>query len=329
MLPMSDHVRRLHVANGLATTALIEAAGLSGRTSEWADPLYEGPVPALSDDALVVVRARYLAPEVRPVEETVAHLRRWRQVIEDADAFDELVLWYEHDLFDQLNLVQVLAWLAARPQRSAVSLVCIGAFPGRPQFKGLGELTPADLAMLFPLRRPVAHAQFETAARVWEAFRAESPERLDRLRRDGLSALPFLAPALERFLEEYPWTRDGLSRSERRLLHVAAEAKARLRDVFPRLHDGETAYYVTDGGLLDMVQRLSTSAPALLAIDPATASGRPFDRAIGITEAGRRVLDGALDRVAACGLDTWRGGVHLTADRLWRWNGVAGQLVYG
>ena len=51
----------LHVANGTSTTMTIEAAGLPGARSIWADPLYEGPVPGgLSDDELCDVRARYL-----------------------------------------------------------------------------------------------------------------------------------------------------------------------------------------------------------------------------------------------------------------------------
>ena len=36
------------------------------------------------------------------------------QPIDDTTAYDELVLWYEHDLFDQLNLIQILTRLVAR-----------------------------------------------------------------------------------------------------------------------------------------------------------------------------------------------------------------------
>ena len=44
----------LHVANGHATTGLIELSGLPGRTQIWADPLNEGPVPGnVSDDELL------------------------------------------------------------------------------------------------------------------------------------------------------------------------------------------------------------------------------------------------------------------------------------
>ena len=57
----STNTRVLHVANGSCTTRLIEAAGIPGAQSIWADPLHEGPVPGGLDDAqLVEVRARYL-----------------------------------------------------------------------------------------------------------------------------------------------------------------------------------------------------------------------------------------------------------------------------
>jgi hypothetical protein len=68
--------------------------------------LHDGPVPGgLSDDALLEVRARHLAASAAvSSDDTAAELTRWRDAIVAGDPFDELVLWYEHDLFDQLNL---------------------------------------------------------------------------------------------------------------------------------------------------------------------------------------------------------------------------------
>ena len=80
-------------------------------------------------------------------------LGAWRAAIANHHAYDELVLWFEHDLFDQLNLVQLLPWIRERlPSPATVSLVCIGSFPGHPAFKGLGELSPGELGAA--LRRP-------------------------------------------------------------------------------------------------------------------------------------------------------------------------------
>ena len=216
--------RFLHVANGTCTTDLIVAAGIPGAVSIWADPLYEGPVPGgLSDAELLDVRAGFLgSPESEDFTGTMLDMRRWRQVIDAHDTYDELVLWFEHDLFDQLALVQLLSWLQGRlPESKPISLICIGSFPGRDRFKGLGELRPEELVSLLGGRQRVTGAQYSLAEDAWAAFRSATPEALDRLRQQYTAALPYLAAALQRFLQEYPWTVDGLSRSERRLMRLA------------------------------------------------------------------------------------------------------------
>jgi RNA polymerase sigma factor (sigma-70 family) len=326
--PVTDAARArfLHVANGSSTTMTMETAGMPGAYSIWADPLHAGPVPGgLNDPELVEVRARYLGPADAPEHD----IRLWRGPIERHASYDELILWLEHDLFDQLNLVQLLTWIRERlPAAKPVSLICIGSFPGRPDFKGLGELVPDELASLLETRMPVGDAQYDLARRAWQAFREPTPEALDALRHDDTSPLPYLAPALTRFLQEYPWTRDGLSRSERRLLTLADGEGIALWKAFPRMHDGERAYYVSDEDLKAMVEDLSRTTPPLLTLDLSAADGRLLRGTVTLTETGRAVLAGARDRVTACGLDRWYGGVHLQGGGpLWRWDDSRQRVV--
>jgi len=324
-------MRFLHVANGTCTTNIIRAAGIPGLRSLWADVLNEGPVPGgLADEELVAVRERFLVgPDANLEDEHENSLRAWRAAIDRHESYDEAILWFEHDLFDQLNLIQLLTWVRGRvPAAKTVSLVCIGSFPGRPTFKGLGELAPDELASLVETRRPVSEAQYALAERAWSAFRAADPEGLDRLWRSDLQALPFLSAALRRFLEEYPWTRDGLSRSERRLLELADPGPTDLIAAFPRMSEGEKAYFITDGSIRSLVETLSRTTPALLTYDAdASTTGQVLHGAVAITNAGRDVLAGRLDRIAACGLDRWYGGVHLQGrGPMWRWDDQAERI---
>ena len=324
----SAQTRYLHVANGTSTTRLIQAAGIPGTLSIWADPLHEGPVPGgLSDDELLEVRARHLAGPAREDVDPVNDLRRWRAAIERHDSYDEIVLWFEHDLFDQLNLIQLLTWIRERlPHGKPVSLIGIGSFPGHAHFKGLGELSPRELAPLLETRQPVSEAQYALASLAWQAFREPTPEPLDDLRQGDTSALPHLEASLERFLQEYPWTTDGLSRTERRLLVLANEGPVALATIFPRMHDGEEAYYVTDASLAELARTLSLTSPPLLTLTP----GRdPADRGLQgsatITDFGHAVLAGQQDRIATCGIDRWLGGVHLKeGSDQWRWDDARG-----
>lgn len=318
--------RFLHVANGSSTTRTLEEAGVPGLLSIWADVLYDGPVPGgVSDAELLEVRREFHAgPPGSPGDDPVNDLRRWRQIIEHHDAYDELVLWFEHDLFDQLNLIQILSWLHHRlPSSKVVSLICIGSYPGRPDFKGLGELTPAELAPLLDTRQPVTEAQYELAERAWSAFREATPEALDDLTRTNTSALPYLAPAIVRFLQEYPWTTDGLSRTERCLLRLAEGGSIQLGSAFRRMHEDERAYYVTDTSLMELAESLSRTSPPLLTQSAdAKSADEWFRTTVTITPAGRAVLRGDQDRVSLCGVaDRWLGGVELRNDAtLWRWD---------
>jgi len=325
--------RFLHVANGTSTTRLIEAAGIPGALSIWADPLYEGPVPGgLTDAELLEVRRRYHAEPAEitfaawdgsdPSLDPVNDMRRWRTTIERHDAYDELILWFEHDLFDQLNLLQLLTWIhACLPAAKPVSLVCVGSFPGRVDFKGLGELTPDELASLLETRQRIGQPQYVVATKAWAAFREPTPEALDQARRGDTSALPYLADAIARFLEEYPWTADGLSRSERHLLELADGQDIALVDAFRRMQEGEKTYYITDLSLAALAETLSRTSPPLVTLDVASRGRDGLRGAVRITEVGRSVLRREQDRVASCGIDRWLGGVHLQGrGPVWRWD---------
>ena len=340
-MTFSPGPRFMHVANGSSTTGTIQAAGISGACSIWADPLHEGPVPGgLSDAELLEIRMRFLAgsadltsaawvgsdPSLDPAND----LREWRAAMERHDSYDELILWFEHDLFDQLNLIQLLSWIQDHlPPAKAVSLICIGSFPGRPRFKGLGELTPQELASLLGTRQRINDSQYELAQRAWQAFREPAPETLDELRKDNTSALPYLAASMSRFLQEYPWTRDGVSRTERRLLELADGGEIGLSQAFPRMHEGEDAYYMTDGSLAAMAETLSTTSPPLLTFDVSgTAEGHVLRGTVSLTDTGRSVLAGQLNRVTTCGIDRWLGGVHLQGrNALWRWDDPGRRVI--
>ena len=313
----------LHVANGHATTGLIERSEVPGRTMVWCDPLHDGPVPGgVSDDELVRVRAAFLASSDEDADAVAADLRHWRRAIDQQD-YDELVLWYEHDLFDQLNLIQILARIGrSRPSRP-VTLVSVDSFPGHPDFKGIGQLAPADMAVLFERRRSIGDAQIALGSRAWTAYRSADPRAIEAVLRTDTSALPFLASALRRHLEEFPSAANGLSRSEQRVMEQALDGPIELGAAWPRAVDGERWFYLTDTAFIDRTRELATSSPALVTMRAEQSDRRSFPKGeFELTETGRGVLAGSADRLQLCGIDRWLGGVHLSGrGPAFRWSG--------
>ncbi len=75
--------------------------------------------------------------------------RRDRQLIEALRGRQQMVLWFEHDLYDQLLDVLSLVPAAA----GVPELIIVGSFPGKPSFRELGELTAPVMARARPGRR--------------------------------------------------------------------------------------------------------------------------------------------------------------------------------
>ncbi|MBE2318611.1 hypothetical protein DVA67_021715 [Solirubrobacter sp. CPCC 204708] len=282
----------LHVTNGDSTVPELRATGLAPHILPWRDALHEGPVP---EQDLRRARAHFLGIE----EEELAGRDR------TLDELDEFVLWFEADLYDQLQLIEILARLhARRVPADRIALVCIGEFPGIAHFGGLGELTAAQLSTL--PRLPLTDAALEHATRAWAAFRAPEPTGLAAIATHHHPELRFLAEAFDRLGREYPSTRDGLSLSERRLL-AAVAAGARTRgDAFLRAAAREPRPFMGDTWAFDRLDRLA-------------AGPHPLLDGLELTDLGRDVLEGRADHVALNGIDRWIGGVHLTADR-WRFD---------
>jgi hypothetical protein len=310
----------LHVSNGDATD--LRGTGLARRIVYWRDALHEGPVPAVGAEELAGIRGAFLGGGAA---ESLAERDRALAANRDGD----YVLWFEADLYDQLQIIQVLDRLAGLGVPAGrIALICIGEHPDVARFGGLGELTADRLRELAPLRRPLTPAALELATRAWAAFRAPTPQGLGAIAATRSVELRFLGEAFDRLGREYPWRRDGLSLTERRVLAAVAGGAADAGTAFVRACARETRPYLGDTWCFAMIDRLAGGPSPLLELD---APG-PVDRRTGLrlTDVGAQVLDGRADHVALNGIDRWVGGVHLTGrDGGWRWDDGTEAVVPG
>jgi hypothetical protein len=346
----------LHVLNGDSPAGTLRQSGVSGDIAVWPDVLTDGPIPAHADDETWrAVRARFLADSFRLAFEDALRL------YERADAaigrfrdYDEVVLWFEHDLFDQLLLLRHLDWFGRQSLGATrLSLICIGEFPGVQPFHGLGQLSAPQLRSLIGTRQPVTIEQTMLGRRAWAAFVGDDPTQIEQLLAEDTSALPFLAGALRRHLEEFPDTKTGLPRTERQILDLLAQAQAQAggaatapmtpaalfrasQQLEERVYMGDWSFWLRvralAGGGAGSQQQPQT--PALIALDVEDARGPNLPQgSVALTDVGRAVLRGQEDWIRLAGFDRWLGGVHLTAPPggrvRWHWDRDAGQLRAG
>jgi Domain of unknown function (DUF1835) len=318
----------LHVTNGDATVPGLRGAGLAGTILPWRDVLHEGPVPDVPDDELRRIRAAFLDHWNAADIGTETEFAERDRTLERHRA-GEYVLWFEADLYDQLQLIQILAKLRKlEVPASRVTLICIGEHLGIAHFGGLGQLSSEQLGRLPEIAASsLTDAALAHATRAWAALRAPEPTGLGAIVATPSHELRFLAEAFDRLSREYPSTRDGLSLTERRILAAVAEGAPTAGAAFTRVGAREPRPFLGDTWCFDRMTALAQAPMPLLEADPAAT---PVDHhtTLRLTDAGRRVLAGDADHVALNGIDRWIGGVHLTGHAVrWRWNDATEAIV--
>jgi redox-sensitive transcriptional activator SoxR len=332
----TSHPAPLHVTNGESAGNTLRQTSLGGAVLPWQDVLHEGPVPAGPRRELLRARAAFLSACGWGSKPTILSSlqRRDRQLLRALRGGQQVVLWFEHDLYDQLQLLDVLA--LAGTTTEAPELIVVGAFPGKPSFRGLGELTAQQLETLWPARVTATPGTLAAATSAWDALRRPDPTALVAHATEDIPQLPFLGPALRRLLEELPAPQDGLSGTERRTLQVIAAGADRPPAVLLATQDREAAPFLGDAWLYRTLAALGQGEARLVEtqagepLPPAPPLGDAYAFAalsLRLTRTGERVLEQKADRVTLLNADRWVGGTHITPSTAWRWDPAAQLLV--
>lgn len=318
----------LHIRCGSDIYEGLREAGVPGVFLEASDPVCQGPLdPELSKEALQRVRAEFIAGTYLGFEdasEVLAKTKAEARGLAQLDRFARIVLWFEHDLYDQAILMRLLARLNGEPQlHDRLFLINIGAFPGVKRFNGLGQLSPGQLASLWGQESPVTAAQRAEAAMLWRAYAAGDPLALQETIQDTSGALPFAAAALRRHLQELPWRGIGLSLTEQLALKALAEGAETPGRVFARLiEELEPLVYLGDAMFWPLLAGLA-KAP-----QPAVTGFSDWRDTVSLTDFGRDLLAGRANWLAHNALDRWIGGLHLQGRRPpYLWDPATGQAI--
>ena len=321
----------LHITNGDIAVERMRDGRLRGEYLPWRDVLHDGPVPVTGSlEELSAIRVRYLAECGYGEEALIADQFRSRDALLARHAeFEEVVLWFEHDLYDQLQMLQVLDWLGRQAHRVPVSLIVVGTYPGIDRFIGLGQLSPAQLVGLLDTRIAASRDHFGAAREAWQAFRQPAPVALAGLLTFDVAPLGYLRDAVLRLLEELPSAENGLSLTERRTLAIVAQGVERPRRIFAEVQSLEQSPFLGDWSFWRTLAVLTCGPEPLLAVEggrafrhpPRDPDGPAFDdQRLKLTRVGHEVLENRRDAVRLKTFDKWLGGTHLVPGAVWRWD---------
>lgn len=324
-IPKESQVRNiLNITNGDSAVEIMEQAGVPGEFLPWRDVLHDGPVPdELSLEQLSQVRAQFIIDQRWGEPEQIKqHFINRDNTLKSYKQYEKTVLWFEHDLYDQLQILQILDWFNHnRREVTALSIICVD--------RHLGTLTPNDMVALVEYEKPVTESQLKLSSRAWSAFRSSAPENWSALLNTDTTALPFLEGAIIRLLEEYPSCSNGLSRTAQKALEIILQGEKRPGRIFGLYQKSEERRFLGDSSFWNILHELLDSSPPLLKLPDGKELTLPTspDQELSITKTGEEVLAGKKNWTDIKELNRWIGGVHLTSDNNWCWDSGSSSLL--
>ncbi|MDF2431991.1 MAG: hypothetical protein JWP44_1622 [Mucilaginibacter sp.] len=215
----------LHILNGDATASSFEDTGLDGDVMVWREILSEGP---LEDN---ITTGSFWKSRLEWICETFGETpERYQQKVLDPltmldTHYDEINLWFEFDLHCQVNMLGVMTYLKQKTDLSApaIYLVCPDGYPGKENFRGMGELTGEELEYLYDnIRIQLSGFDLILAEEAWKVYCSHDAGNLKNYlaKTDFWGGLRCLKRALEAQLVRLPLNQNGLNYIEEKLLAI-------------------------------------------------------------------------------------------------------------
>ncbi|MDW3206926.1 MAG: DUF1835 domain-containing protein [Alphaproteobacteria bacterium] len=302
--------RTAHIRCGSDIRDGLIQAGVPGDFLEWSDPLCRGPVPAgLDRAALRRLRAEWIATHWEAdFDDTLKKLVDQDTALDQLDRYDRVILWFEHDLYDQATLMGLLDLIGHRPN---LYLLSTDRHPNHAHFIGFGQLHPSELAAMTGSEKPVTRRQIDVAREGYGLYRAADPAALKTFaeHRETATAMPFLPKAILRHLAELPGQTDGLSLTERLTLQALKDGAATpgqcfrdlVRKLDPQPFLGDLMYW-------EDITRLAKAPEPALAPVP-----EDWHSPVSLTAFGKALLRRDANWTERNPLDRWWGGRRLAA----------------
>ncbi|RNC90002.1 MAG: DUF1835 domain-containing protein [Allomuricauda sp.] len=288
----------LHITNGDSFTTTLKSLPLKGDIITWREMLCEGKTLCnVGSESFWKTRFEFLSKNYKVtkswfVEKT---LKEYRSLCNHKQQ-DQIVLWFEYDLFCQINMLAVLSWLKTHRRHAEISLVCSGNEDGTDRLYGLGELTHEQLMTLYEKRIKLTQDDIEYADYVWQLYCSDNPIRLENLSSFQDFQFTYLSEAVKAHLKRFPTIRNGLNEIENTVLQIASEGTSgSQRELVGNILRNQGRYGFGDTQYERVLHKMK---PLFTSFNP-----------VKLSRKGKQVLEGTTNHYASIrDADTYLGG---------------------
>ncbi|MBU3011933.1 DUF1835 domain-containing protein [Polaribacter vadi] len=236
----------LHITNGDSTTNYLKKLKYKGEFITWREMLCEGKTTTdvgsetFWKNRYDFFKSSYKVSKQKFIDYTI---KEYRNLCNEKKQ-KEIVLWFEHDLFCQINMIAVISWLKRYRKGYNISLVCSGKVGNSKKMFGLPELNEKQIHNHFKNRIELTQDDVEYADYIWQLYCSDSPLRLETVYKfNPMSPFQYLASAIEAHLLRFPSIENGLNKVENTILETALNQKpTSKKELISQLLNGGEVY---------------------------------------------------------------------------------------
>lgn len=218
---------QLHITNGDSFTQKLKTLKLKGEIITWREMLCEGKTETnVGSESFWKTRFDFLHKNYKVskswfVEKT---LKEYRSLCNHKQQ-DQIILWFEYDLFCQINMLAVLSWLKKHRRYAEIYLVCSGDEDETNRLYRLNDLSDEQLLNSYENKLKLSQNDVEYADYVWQLYCSDNPIRLENLIDFDNYQFDYLSDAIKVHLRRFPTIKNGLNELENRVLEFSLQQK--------------------------------------------------------------------------------------------------------
>jgi hypothetical protein len=254
-----NDMRRIALLNGDCLAEQLKAAELPLERIVFREALVSGPLDGATWEEFWETRIGFLtqnygATTQEVQEKTVAELEKIRNLADGV----ELSLWFEDDLFCQVNLWFVLHLLSESPKIKVYRVFPPEASPAN-RWRGFGDASPAALAQAYESKVPFNTSDLALGKNLWEAYRLGDSAQLAALSKNVSPCFRHLKEVCQAQLDrisEDPNER----RPEKVILELLAKGITEFDSLFSQFSEREGIYGFGDLQVRELLDSIKKNA---------------------------------------------------------------------
>jgi len=214
---------QLHITNGDNTTLALQKLKIDGAIVTWREMLCEGKTTIdVGSEIFWKSRFDFFSQNYKITKKYfIEHTLKEFRTLCNHKYQEEIILWFEYDLFCQINMIAVISWLKKHRPKAAIALVCPEKKIESERYLRLNKLTQKELLSLYKKRVILTKDDIGYADYVWHLYCSKSPLQLQNLIANPHSHFSYLTDAIEAHLQRFPSIKNGLNKIENNILETA------------------------------------------------------------------------------------------------------------